>query len=46
MSERQVALYARVSTDQQSRDSTSASQVEALRERVAADGEQLEPDHA
>ena len=46
MPERQVALYARVSTDQQSRDNTIASQVEALRERVAADGEQLEPDHA
>ena len=46
MSDRQVALYARVSTDQQARDNTIASQVALLRERIAADGGQLEPDHA
>ena len=46
MSEGRLALYARVSTDQQARDDTVASQVAALRERIAADGGQLEPDHA
>ncbi len=46
MSDRQVALYARVSTEQQARDNTIASQVAALRERIAADGNQIEPDHA
>src|SRR6266481_241232 len=46
MSDRQVALYARVSTEQQARDNTIASQVAALRERIAADGHQIEPDHA
>src|SRR5918997_4029414 len=40
------ALYARVSTEQQARDNTIASQIAALRERIAADGRQLEPDHA
>src|SRR3712207_409177 len=45
MSEGQVAMYARVSTDQQTRGNTIASQLEALRERIAAGGEQLEPDH-
>ena len=34
----QVALYARVSTDQQTEAQTVASQVAALRERVATDG--------
>lgn len=42
----EVALYARVSTEQQARDPTIARQVAALRERIAADGDQLEPDHA
>src|SRR6185312_16796072 len=37
---------ARVSTQQQARDNTIASQVAALRERIAADGHQIEPDHA
>jgi site-specific DNA recombinase len=41
----EVALYARVSTEQQARDHTIASQIAALRERIAADGGQLEPDH-
>src|SRR3954447_13745101 len=46
MSDRRIALYARVSTEQQARDHTIASQIAALRERIAADGGQLEPDHA
>ena len=46
MSEPQVALYARVSTESQARDNTVASQTAALRERIAADGGQLEPDQA
>jgi site-specific DNA recombinase len=46
MSEHQVALYARVSTESQARDNTIASQIAALRERIRADGGQLEPDHA
>jgi site-specific DNA recombinase len=35
-----------VSTEQQARAHTIASQITALRERIAADGGQLEPDHA
>ena len=46
MVDRHVALYARVSTEQQARDATIASQIAALREHIAADGRQLEPDHA
>jgi site-specific DNA recombinase len=46
MSDRRVALYARVSTEQQARDHTIASQLAALRERIAADGGELEPDDA
>jgi site-specific DNA recombinase len=38
-------LYARVSSESQARDNMIASQVTALRERIAADGFQLEPDH-
>jgi len=38
MNPTQVALYARVSTDQQTEAQTVASQVAALRERVATDG--------
>ena len=34
----QVAIYARVSSEQQAEAHTSASQVAALRERVSADG--------
>jgi site-specific DNA recombinase len=45
MTERQCALYARVSSESQARENTIASQVAALRERIAADGFQLEPDH-
>ena len=45
MIERACALYARVSSESQARDNTIASQVTALRERIAADGFQLEPDH-
>src|ERR1043166_4989033 len=40
-----VALYARVSSESQARDDTITSQVTALRERIAADGFQLEPGH-
>ena len=46
MVDRHVALYARVSTEQQARDATIASQLAALREHIAADGRQFEPDHA
>ena len=46
MPERHVAFYARVSTESQAHDNTIASQVSALRERIATDGGQLEPDHA
>jgi len=46
MPDHHVAFYARVSTESQARDNTIASQVSALRERIAADGGQLEPDHA
>jgi site-specific DNA recombinase len=45
MTEEACALYARVSSESQARDNTIASQVTALRERIAADGFQLEPDH-
>src|SRR3954470_16987009 len=37
MPEAQVALYARVSSDQQARGNTIASQVAGVRERIAAD---------
>jgi len=40
-----VAFYARVSSEAQARDHTIASQVAALKERITADGFQLEPDH-
>ncbi len=43
MPDRRAAFYARVSTESQARDNTIASQITALRERIAADGEQLEP---
>jgi len=38
MSSTQIAIYARVSSDQQAEAQTVASQVAALRERVAAEG--------
>ena len=41
-----VALYARVSSERQARDHTIDSQVAALKERIAADGFELEPDHS
>src|SRR5260221_13505238 len=40
-----VAFYARVSSEAQARDHTIDSQIAALKERIAADGFQLEPDH-
>ena len=43
MSELQMALYARVSSSQQADAGTIASQVTALRERLAADGGTLLP---
>jgi site-specific DNA recombinase len=46
MTDRRVALYARVSTEQQTRDNTISSQLAMLRERIAGDGRQLEPDDA
>jgi site-specific DNA recombinase len=39
-----VAFYARVSSEAQARDHTIDSQIAALKERIAADGFQLEPD--
>ncbi len=45
MSERRiVALYARVSSDQQAKGGTIDSQVAALQERIASDGEQVAED--
>ena len=41
MTERQVALYARVSSEQQAEANTIDSQVAALQERIAADGVDL-----
>ena len=46
MIEGRCALYARVSSESQARDNTIASQVLALRERIAADGFSLEPDQS
>jgi site-specific DNA recombinase len=45
MVSRGVALYARVSTDQQARDNTIASQVAALHERIAAEDDRVLPEH-
>lgn len=41
-----VALYARVSSEQQTQAKTIDSQLAALRERIAHDGVVLNPDHA
>src|SRR6202163_3290034 len=41
-----VAFYARVTSEAQARDHTIDSQVAALKERIAADGFQIEPDHS
>jgi site-specific DNA recombinase len=46
MSQVQCALYARVSSESQTRDNTIASQITALRERIATESFQLEPDHS
>jgi site-specific DNA recombinase len=45
MPDRDVALYARVSTDQQARDNTIVSQVAALHERIAVEGDRVLPEH-
>src|SRR5271157_1202830 len=39
-----VGNYARVSGDKQAKDDTIASQLEAIRERVASDGLECEPE--
>ena len=41
MTEKQVALYARVSSEQQAEANTIDSQVAALQERIVADGVEL-----
>ena len=41
MSDRMVAGYARVSSEQQAKSGTIDSQIASLRERVASDGEQI-----
>jgi site-specific DNA recombinase len=46
MAECRAAFYARVSSEAQARDKTIASQVAALRERIAADGVTMLPDAA
>lgn len=46
MTEARCALYARVSSEAQTRDNTIASQVTALHERIAADGFVLEPGYS
>ena len=46
MSRDAVAFYARVSSDAQAREHTIDSQIAALKDRIAADGYALEPDHA
>lgn len=40
-----VALYARVSSEQQAQAQTIDSQLAALRERIASDGGLLNPEH-
>ena len=46
MRDPQAALYARVSSEQQAHSGSIASQVASLRERIAADGVRLGPEHA
>ena len=46
MAECRAAFYARVSSETQARDNTIASQIAALRERIASDGVVLDPDNA
>jgi len=43
MSELRIALYARVSSEQQARGNTIASQLAELRERIAVGGLLVEP---
>jgi site-specific DNA recombinase len=45
MGEVTAAIYARVSTEQQTRGNTVASQLALLRDRAETDEVQLEPDH-
>jgi site-specific DNA recombinase len=45
MSTRQVALYARVSSEQQAQAQTIQSQRAALRERIEGDGGRICPEH-
>src|SRR4051794_29957211 len=45
MAEGGVAFYARVSSEAQAREHTIDSQVAALRERIAADGGRIAPEH-
>lgn len=45
MSTMTVALYARVSSEQQAQSCTIDSQLAALRERIAQDGQRLLPEH-
>ena len=40
-----VAFYARVSSEAQAHAHTIDSQIAALKDRIAADGFELEPDH-
>jgi site-specific DNA recombinase len=40
-----VAFYARVSSERQARDHTIESQIAELKQRIAADGFELDPDH-
>jgi site-specific DNA recombinase len=46
MFDHRIALYAPVSTEQQVRDHTIASQLVALHERIAADEQALAPEEA
>jgi site-specific DNA recombinase len=41
-----VALYARISSERQAQADTIASQVEALQQRIASDGLNLDPEAA
>src|SRR5689334_14348917 len=46
MGEVTAAIYARVSTEQQTRGNTVASQLALLKDRAETDNVRLEPDHA
>ena len=45
MGEVTAAIYARVSTEQQTRGNTVASQLALLRDKAQAENVRLEPDH-